>query len=67
MYDEAATSSSFTGSAMPMVIIGPLRGTHWATLITCATGLCLAFAGLWFIFFLTRASGRAAAKPDLSV
>lgn len=58
-YDEAATSSSFTGSAMPMVIIGPLRGTHWATLITCAVGLCLAFAGLWLIVFLTRARRRA--------
>lgn len=58
-YDEAATSSSFIGSAMPTVIIGPLRGTHWATLITCAAGLTLAFAGLWLIVFLTRAKRQA--------
>jgi len=50
----SGTSSSFAGSNAPVVVIGPLRGAHWVALVTCATGIVLAFGGLWLIIVLTR-------------
>lgn len=53
-YRESLTSSGFRSASVPIVVIGGLRGAHWVTIITCATGLLLALGGLWVIVLLTR-------------
>lgn len=64
-YSETGTSSSFSGSTAPVVIIGPLRGDHWLIILSCVTGLLLAFGGLWVIVLLTRQRGGGEAAIKL--
>lgn len=53
-YSESSASSNFRSAAIPVVIIGTLRGGHWVTIITISTGLLLVFGGLWGIVRLSR-------------
>jgi hypothetical protein len=64
-YSESGSSSSFSGNITSLVVIGPLRGEHWLIVLSCATGLLLAFGGLWVIVMLTRQRGGGEAAVKL--
>jgi hypothetical protein len=51
---ESGASSSFNSTVTPVVVIGPLRGAHWVTVIVCAAGLLMAVVGSWLIVVVTR-------------
>jgi hypothetical protein len=57
-YSESGSSSSFSGGSTPVVVIGPLRGGYWVTMLVCVSGLLLAVVGAWLIALVTRPRGE---------
>ena len=53
-YSESGSGTSFAGGGSPVVVIGPLRGAYWVTLLVCVGGLLLIVIGAWLIAVVTR-------------